>query len=139
LKVYHIHIVEVLVNNKPEVIKLGEKIHRRSSLLGTLIRFVVNAIVLMVVSYFVPNFAIHTIWAALLAAIVISILDYAIQVIFKIDASPIGRGLSGFIVAVVIIYLTKFIVPGFSVTWLGAIIGALLIGVIDAIVPVDVF
>lgn len=118
---------------------MGERVEKRNSILGVLIRFVINAIILMVVSFFVPGFVVHGIWAAILAAIVISILDYAIQAIFKIDASPFGRGLSGFIVAVVIIYLTKFIVPGFYVTWLGAIIGAVLIGVIDAVVPSSVF
>lgn len=116
-----------------------EKIEKRKSFLSIIIRFIINAIVLMIVSFFVPGFVISGIWTAILAAVVISILDYLIQVVFKIDASPFGRGLSGFVVAVIIIYLTKFIVPGFSVTVMGAIIGAVLIGIVDAVVPTSVF
>lgn len=112
---------------------------KSNSVSGVLIRLVINAVILMVVSFFVPGFVVHGIWVALLAAVVISVLDYGIQVIFKIDASPFGRGISGFIIAVLILYLTKYIVPGFSVTFLGAVIGAVLIGIIDAVVPVDVF
>lgn len=118
---------------------MGEKVEKRNSLLSVVIRFVVNAIVLMVVSFFVPGFIVKGFWVAILAAVVISILDYLIQAIFKIDASPFGRGISGFIVAAIIIYLTSLIVPGFAVTFWGAIIGALLIGIIDAIIPTSVF
>lgn len=116
-----------------------EKIEGKRNFIGILIRFVINAIVLMVVSFFVPGFVVRGFWVAILAAIVISVLDYGAQAIFKMDASPFGRGISGFIVAAIIIYLTSLIVPGFAVTFWGTIIGALLIGVIDAIIPVDVF
>lgn len=116
-----------------------EKVQGRRSFIGMLIRFVINAIVLMVVSFFVPGFVVRSFWVAILAAIVISILDYVSQRVFKIDASPFGRGISGFIVAALIIYLTSLIITGFAVTFWGTIIGALLIGVIDAIIPVDVF
>lgn len=118
---------------------MGENVKRSNGLVGGLIRLVINAIVLMIVSFFVPGFAVKGIWVALLAAIVISVLDYIIQAVFKIDASPFGRGISGFLVAALILYLTKYIVAGFSVTFMGAIIGAILIGIIDAVVPVDVF
>lgn len=118
---------------------MGEKVEKRTSIISMIIRFVVNAIVLMIVSYFVPGFVVKSFWVAILAAIVISILDYLLQAIFKIDASPFGRGISGFIVAAIIIYLTQYVIAGFAVTFWGAIIGALLIGVIDAIIPVDVF
>lgn len=118
---------------------MGKEVKGRHSIMGVIIRLVVNAIVLMVVSFFTPGFVVRGFWAAILAAIVISLLDYFAQVIFKVDASPFGRGITGFIVSVIIIYLTQFVVAGFAVTWLGAIIGALLIGILDAVIPVDVF
>lgn len=111
----------------------------RSSILGMLIRFVVNAIVLMVISFFVPGFFVRSFWVAILAAVVISLIDYGVQTIFKIDASPLGRGVSGFIIAAIIIYLASVIVPGFAVTFWGTIIGAFLIGIVDLVLPTDVF
>jgi putative membrane protein len=118
---------------------MAEKIERKSSIVGIVVKFVINAIVLMIVSFFVPGFTVHGFWAAILAAIVIALLDYVVQSAFKVDASPFGRGISGFIVAAIIIYLTQFVVPGFAVTFFGAIIGALLIGVIGAVIPAKVF
>ena len=64
---------------------------------------------------------------------VIGVLDYLIQKFTGVNASPFGRGLSGFLVAAIILYVTKFIVPGFNISIWGAIIGALVIGIVDAI------
>ncbi len=52
-----------------------------------------------------------------------------------VDASPFGRGLKGFVISAIIIYLTQFLVPTMRVSIIGAIIAALVIGVIDAILP----
>lgn len=108
---------------------------RRPGILTLLLRVIINAIVLLVVSYFVPGFFVSGIWAAIIAAVVIGILDYLIEAIFKIDASPFGRGITGFIVAAIILYVTQFIVAGVAVSFWGAIIGALLIGLFNLIIP----
>ena len=105
---------------------------------GLIIRFVVAAIVLLVTAFFAPGFAIANFWTALLQAIVIVGLDYLIESIAGLDASPFGRGFSGFIVSALIIYLTQFIVPGVSVSILGAVIAALVIGIIGAILPIHI-
>lgn len=108
---------------------------RRPGILSLIIRIVVNAIVLLVVSYFVPGFFISGFWTAIIAAVIIGILDYLVAAIFKMDASPFGRGISGFIIAAVILYLTQLFVPGVAVSFWGAIIGALVIGLFDLIIP----
>lgn len=137
---YPTHNCRHSADNISEVKKMGNESTKKSNgIVGAIIRLVINAIVLMVVAFFVPGFSIRSIWAAILAAIVISVLDYVLQKVFRLDASPFGRGVSGFIIAALILYLTKYIVTGFSITILGAVIGALLIGIIDAVIPVDVF
>jgi putative membrane protein len=108
---------------------------KRPGILGLLLRIVVNSIVLLIVSFLVPGFSILGIWPAILAAIVIAILDYAVEAIFKVDASPFGRGITGFIIAALIIYLTQFFVSGVAISFWGAIIGALLIGLADLVLP----
>ncbi|HBM79666.1 MAG: phage holin family protein [Clostridiales bacterium] len=111
---------------------------RETSWGGLFIRFIVAAIVLMVTAFFTPGFAIANFWTALIQAAVIVGLDYLIEALIGIDASPFGRGFTGFIVSALIIYLTQFIVPGISVTVLGAIIAALIIGIIGALLPVRI-
>lgn len=100
-----------------------------------IIRFIVAAIVLLVTSYLVPGFSIRGFWTAIIAALIISGADYLIERVFNFDASPFGRGLSGFIVSAAIIYFTQYFVANMAVSIWGALIGALVIGIIDAILP----
>ena len=74
---------------------------------------------------------------AILAAVVIGILDWAINKFTGVDASPFGRGAVGFVVAAIILFITGKIVDGFTVSILGAIIGALILGVVDSFLPAD--
>lgn len=100
-----------------------------------IIRIIVSAVVLGVTAALTPGFTISSIWALLIAAVVLALLDYLAQRVLGVDATPFGRGISGFIVAAVIIYLTRFIVPGYSVTLVGALLGALVYGLVDLIIP----
>lgn len=74
---------------------------------------------------------------AIMAAIVIGLLDWAINKFTGIDASPFGRGAVGFVIAAIILFITGQIVDGFTVSILGAIIGALVLGVVDSFLPAD--
>lgn len=100
-----------------------------------LLRVLVTSIVVAIAAFFTPGFSIDGIWSLLLSAVVIGVLDYLIQKFMGINASPFGRGITGFLVAAIILYVTKFIVPGFNISIWGAIIGALVIGVVDAVMP----
>lgn len=100
-----------------------------------IIRLVVGAIVLGITAALTPGFAISGLWSLLIGAVVLAALDYAALKLLGINASPFGRGILGFVMAAVIIYVTQFLVRGFSVTILGAIIGALVYGIVDAIIP----
>lgn len=99
------------------------------------LRLVITAVVLAITAFFTPGFRITGIWALIVGAIVITLVDYLIEKFTGIDASPFGRGIVGFAVAAAIIYFTQFLVAGFAVTFWGAIIGALVIGVLNAIIP----
>lgn len=98
-------------------------------------RFIVAAIVLGVTAFFTPNFTISNWWALALAAIVLSIMDYVIVKFTGLHAMAFGKGFVGFVLAVITLYATQFFVAGYSITWMAAIIGALIYGVIDYILP----
>jgi len=106
-------------------------------MLGLIVRFIVSAIVLMVVSFLLPGFATLSFGAALAAAIVIALLGFLAESILGKKISPQNRGVVGFIVAAIVIYLAQFIVPGMNVTIIGAALAALVIGIIDAFVPTE--
>ena len=64
-------------------------------------------------------------------------MDYLFVKLLGIEASPFGRGIVGFISAALIIYLTQYFVTGYSVTVLAAIIGAIVYGIVDYLIPGD--
>ncbi|HBT50348.1 MAG: hypothetical protein XD49_0490 [Caldanaerobacter subterraneus] len=106
-------------------------------MLQTIIRFIVSAIVLMVVGYLVPGFSVAGFWGALISAVVIAILGYIVELILGKNISPRSRGIVGFIVAAVVIYISQFIVPTIHTTVVGALLAAFVIGLIDAFVPTE--
>ena len=104
--------------------------------LGHIVRFIVSAIVLMIVGFIVPQFEVGGFWSALFLALVIAVVGWIAEGIFGKRITPFGRGIVGFIASVVVIWLAQFIVGGVSVTWIGAILAALVIGIIDLFIPV---
>lgn len=110
-----------------------------SGFIGFAIRFAVAALVLWVTSYLIADFNIRGgLVSLLIAAFVISAADYLVEKLFKIDASPFGNGIKGFLVSVVILYFAQYFVPNMEVSLMGAVIGAVVIGLIDAILPTRV-
>lgn len=101
-----------------------------------IVRFVVSAIVLLILSWIVPGFSIEGFWTALLAAVVIAAIGWGIEAIIDTRISPYSRGIVGFLVSAVVIYLTQYIVADYQATLIGSLIAAAIIGIIDAIVPI---
>ena len=99
------------------------------------VRFVVSAVVLMFVGAVVPGFRTVGFGSALLAALVIAGLGWVIEAFLGRGVSPYSRGLVGFLVSAAVIWAAQFVVPGMSVTLLGALLAALIIGIVDLFVP----
>ena len=98
-------------------------------------RLLTASIVLAITAFFTPNFSINNIWSLVFAAIVLTILDYLIVKFTKLDATPFGKGFVGFILSATILYVTQYFVTGYSISWLAAIIGALIYGIVDYLIP----
>ena len=73
-------------------------------------RLIAAAVILGITAFFTPGFAISNIWTLIVAAIVLSLMDYGVTKLFGVDVTPLKRDYR-LCTATVIIYLTKFIVP----------------------------
>lgn len=104
---------------------------------GIVIRLITTMIVVGLAAFFTPGFSINSLGALFIASIVIAIMDYVIIKFTGVNATPFGRGIVGFIVSALILYATRYLVDGFNISVFGAIVGALVIGIIDAIIPGD--
>lgn len=98
-------------------------------------RLIAAAVVLAITAFFTPGFSINNIWTLVIAAIVLTIMDYLITKFTGLHASPFGKGFVGFALAAITLYVTQFFVAGYSISWMAAIIGALIYGVVDYFIP----
>ena len=106
-----------------------------STILQIFTRLITAAIVLAITAFFTPNFSINNIWSLAIAAIILTIMDYLVVKFTGLHASPFGKGFVGFALAAIILYVTQFFVAGYSISWMAAIIGALIYGVVDYFIP----
>ena len=98
-------------------------------------RLVGAAIVLAITAFFTPGFTINNFWTLVIAAVILTVIDYLIDKFTGLHASPFGKGFVGFALAAITLYVTQFFVAGYSISWMAAIIGALIYGVIDYFLP----
>ena len=100
-------------------------------------RLVAAAVVLAITAFFTPGFTINNIWSLALAAVVLTVMDYLIVKFTGLHASPFGKGFVGFALAAIILYVTQFFVAGYTISWIAAILGAVIYGVVDYFIPGD--
>lgn len=98
-------------------------------------RLVTSAVVLAITAFFTPGFSINGFWTLAVAAVVLTVIDYLIVRFTGLHASSFGKGFVGFVLAAVTLYAAQFFIAGYTVSWMAAIIGALIYGVIDYFIP----
>ena len=98
-------------------------------------RLIASAVILVITAFFTPGFQINNFWSLALAAVVLTVLDYLIVKFTGLHATPFGKGFVGFVLSVVVLYVTQYFVAGYSISWMAAIIGALIYGIIDYFIP----
>ncbi len=98
-------------------------------------RLLTSAVILAITAFFTPGFSINNIWSLIIAAIVLTVIDFLITKFTGLHASTFGKGFVGFVLAAVVLYVTQYFVAGYAISWVAAIIGALIYGVVDYFIP----
>ena len=93
-----------------------------------LIHWLLSALALLVIAHFLPGFVVRGLEPALVAALVIGLLNATLGFLLKIITFPITiltLGLFLLVINAMMILLASHIVTGFHVTgWIPALIGA---------------
>lgn len=102
------------------------------------IRWLISALSLLIVAYFVPGFRISGFGGALIAAAVIGFINSTLGLLLKVITFPIWIltfGLFLIVINAAMLKLAAFFMPGlFEVrTWGAAIIGAILLTIVSAL------
>lgn len=112
----------------------------RNLTIGSLIgRVLLTAMVLAIAAFFTPGFTISGLTTLLLSAAIIIALNFAAESLTGIGTKPFGRGLAGFAITVIVLLVTSKILPGFNIGLFSAVLGALFIGIVDAVLPGKAF
>lgn len=106
-------------------------------MIGLLVTWLVSAISLLVVAYLLPGFKVDGFKTALVAAVVIGLVNATLGLILKIVTFPITLltlGLFWLIINAAMLLLAARMVNGFTISgWLPAIIGSILLSLVNAI------
>ncbi len=104
-------------------------------MLRLLLHWVANAIALLLVSHIVPGFQVATVGAALIAVIVIGLLNATLGFFLKIITLPLSiltLGLFFLVINAFVLKLASGVVPGFYVRTFGAaFIGAIVLALLQ--------
>ncbi len=101
--------------------------------MGTIIRILIRAVVIMIAAHFVPGVAADNFVAALIFAIVLSLINLIIRPIILLLTLPINiltLGLFTFVINAILIMVAAYLVPGITVS---GFVAALLFGIVLAI------
>ncbi|MBI2593455.1 phage holin family protein [Candidatus Daviesbacteria bacterium] len=105
--------------------------------MGLLISLLLNTLALIITAYIVPGIKVDTFTSALLAAIVLGIINTFIKpvlVLLTLPLTIITLGLFIFIVNAIVLRVTTIFVPGFMVDgWVPAILGAIVLSIASTI------
>jgi putative membrane protein len=102
-----------------------------------LVKWLVSAVSLLIVAYFVPGFHVRTFGAAMIAALVIGLVNGTLGALLRLVTWPLRiltLGLLTWFISACMILLSSKLVSGFEVDGLfAALIGSLLLAIVGAV------
>jgi putative membrane protein len=100
-----------------------------------LLHWIVNAVVLLVVSHFVQGFQISGFASAMFAVVIIGIVNATLGLFLKFMTFPLSLltlGLFVFVIDAIVLWFSSKLVPGFTVTgFMPALIAAFVMALIQ--------
>lgn len=102
-----------------------------------IVALILNALALMITAYIVPGFSVANFTTALLAGIVLGVVNTFIKPVLSYITKPINTvtlGLFAFVVNAVVLFIVQYFVPGFQLSgWTAAILGAIVLAIVATV------
>lgn len=95
-----------------------------------IIKIITSLSIFTLTVFFTPNFNIISFPILILSSFTISLFDNLINLIVDTDTISFGKGIIGFTVATIIIYITQYFVDGYYISVTSTIIAAGIYGII---------
>ena len=101
------------------------------------VALVINALALLATAYIVPGFKVDNFTTALLAAVVLGVVNTFIKPVLSFVTAPltiVSLGLFTFVVNAVVLFIVSYFVPGLMIGgWMAAILGAIVLSVVATV------
>ena len=102
---------------------------------GLLLHWLISTISLLIVTYIIPGIQVRGLGTALIAAIVIGLINATLGLVLKVLTFPLTLltlGLFWFVINALMLQLASFLVPGFFVSgfW-SAFFGAIVLSLVN--------
>lgn len=103
--------------------------------MNILISLILNAFALLATAYIVPGFHVANFTTAILAAIVLGVVNTFIKPILNLIALPltvVTLGLFSFVINAVVLFIAAAVVKGLTIDgWVPAILGAIVLSIVS--------
>jgi putative membrane protein len=100
-----------------------------------LIKLILNTLALIIVAYLIPGFSFDSLWATIVTAIAIGIVNTFIKPILQIIFLPLSivtLGITAFLINVVLLWGVSFVVPGFHIeNFITAVIASVVLSLVS--------
>lgn len=104
-----------------------------------LLRWLLFALIIMFIAWLIPGITVSGVWSALLAVVIIGLVNIFIRPLLTFITLPINiltLGLFTFVVNALLFMLAGYITPGFEVSnFLNALLGSLLLAIFS--IPIN--
>jgi putative membrane protein len=102
-----------------------------------IVNWLLSALALLIVAYVVPGFHVSGIFAALIAAVVVGLINATLGLFLKVITFPltiVTLGIFWFVVNAIVLELASWFVPGFRLDgFFAAFLGAIVLSLINMV------
>ena len=100
-------------------------------------RLITAIIVLGITAFFTPGFTASSIWMVALAVLLLTVFDFVISTFTALFTHPIVKGIIGFVLCSITLYVVQYVVTGYGISWIAALLGALVYAIVDYMLPAE--
>ena len=100
-------------------------------------RLITAIVILGITAFFTPGFTASNVWIVVLAILLLTAFDFAISTFTSLFTHPIVKGIIGFILCTITLYVVQYVVTGYGISWISALLGALVYAIVDYMLPAE--
>ena len=100
-------------------------------------RLITAIAVLGITAFFTPEFALNYLCILIAEVMILTLVDFFIGCFTKLYYHPYIKFIIGFVLSGISLYLIQYFIIGYTLSYIPMILGAIVFGLVDYILPSD--